>query len=343
MLQSAEYKRMKDYKRVLTVQDLSCVGQCSLTVALPILSHWGLEACALPTAILSTHTGGFDGYSLLDLTEEMPRIFRNWEKNGIRFDAIYTGYLHGKKQTELLLGALDRFLPPAGKLIVDPVMGDDGRLYDGFDDGFVQGMRALCARADVILPNLTEAAYLTGLSYQPEADTLGALERPPAIAKAVRVSQGQTVLREKTGKTALPDKNVRQDNKKTSPIRETDVENGSFLETMMDALTALCPGSILLTGLEKGESTGVAILHGKERNFYYHPRYARNYPGTGDVFAATFVGAYTAGHEIRDAARIAANFAAAAIRETMPDTAHWYGVEFEKLLHVEGEGVSSAQ
>ena len=153
------------YQRILTVQDISCVGQCSITVALPILSACGLEACILPSAVLSTHTGGFTGFTVHDLTDEFPKILRHWRQEQIRFDAVYTRYLCSVRQIDYLEELLQTLLAPNGKVIVDPVMADHGKLYPGFDETYAAGMRRLCRRADVILPNLTEACLLAGKPY----------------------------------------------------------------------------------------------------------------------------------------------------------------------------------
>lgn len=155
------------YQRVLTVQDISCVGQCSLTVALPILSACGIETCILPTALLSNHTAkGFHGFTCLDLTKEFPAIFSQWKKEGILFDAIYTGYLGSVPQIGLLLEALPSLLKENAPLIVDPAMADYGALYPAFDQSYVEEMKKLCARADYLLPNLTEACLLADVPYR---------------------------------------------------------------------------------------------------------------------------------------------------------------------------------
>ncbi len=154
-----------EYKRLLTIQDISCVGQCSLTVALPILSACGIETCILPSAVLSTHTGGFVGYTFRDLTDDIPAIASHWEKEGIRFDAFYTGYLGSDRQVDLVLDIFKR-LPRGNALrFVDPAMADNGRLYAGFDHAFVQSMKRLVKQADVLLPNITEACLLTDTPY----------------------------------------------------------------------------------------------------------------------------------------------------------------------------------
>ncbi len=150
-------------KRIITIQDISCLGKCSLTVALPILSAMGVETCVVPTAVLSTHTM-FSGYTFRDLTEDLPGIADHWEKEGFAFDAVYTGYLGSRRQLGLVEDYFRRFGRSALKL-VDPVMADNGSLYAGFTPDFALEMAKLCGKADVILPNLTEAAFLLDRPY----------------------------------------------------------------------------------------------------------------------------------------------------------------------------------
>ena len=152
-------------KRILTIQDISCVGKCSLTVALPVLSALGLETAVLPTSVLSNHTG-FPDYTFRDLTEDIPDVLAVWEKNEFAFDGLYTGYLGSEQQIDLVVELRERFLRPGGLFLVDPVMGDAGKLYPGFDMDFVAAMRGLIARADVIVPNRTEASLLLGREYR---------------------------------------------------------------------------------------------------------------------------------------------------------------------------------
>ena len=158
------------YQKILVVQDISCVGQCSLTVALPILSACGIESCILPSAVLSTHTGGFHGYTFRDLTDDIPDICRHWQSEGIAFDAVYTGYLGSARQVEMVEHIMSTLVRPGGKRVVDPAMADNGRLYAGFDADYVDAMRRLCRTADVILPNVTEACFLTGMEYRERYD-----------------------------------------------------------------------------------------------------------------------------------------------------------------------------
>ena len=162
------YNHMTD-KRLLTIQDISCVGQCSLTVALPIISACGVECAILPSSVLSNHTAGFSGWTFCDLTDEMPNILAQWKKEKVDFDAFYTGYV-SKTQIPHILDIMQETARPGALRIVDPVMGDGGKLYPGFDDDFPQEMCRLCKGADVIMPNLTEAALLLGEEYRTEYD-----------------------------------------------------------------------------------------------------------------------------------------------------------------------------
>lgn len=151
--------------RVLSIQDISCLGKCSLTVALPIISAMGAETCIIPTAVLSTHTGGFSGYTWRDLTEDIPKIAGHWSDLDIRFNAIGTGYLGSFEQIGMVKDIFGRFGDGCTKF-VDPVMGDNGRLYTGFTPEFAAEMARLCSMADIIVPNMTEAAYMLGLEYK---------------------------------------------------------------------------------------------------------------------------------------------------------------------------------
>lgn len=152
-------------KRIITVQDISCIGKCSLTVALPVISAMGVEACVLPTAVLSTHTA-FQNFTFRDLTQDIAPITQHWKSEKIHFDAIYTGYLGSINQIELMHQLIDDFGGKDTITIVDPCMADNGKLYAGFTEEFSLSMRSLCSRADVILPNMTEACYLLGIPYK---------------------------------------------------------------------------------------------------------------------------------------------------------------------------------
>ncbi|MBR6935332.1 MAG: pyridoxamine kinase [Clostridia bacterium] len=158
------------YKKVLTVQDISCFGQCSLTVALPILSAAGLETVILPSAVLSTHTAGFTGFTVRDLTEDIPAITAHWKKEKISFDAIYTGYLGSTEQVDYVKDMFKTLGNEDLVTFVDPAMADYGKLYPAFDAAFVEQMKTLAFSADIILPNITEACFLTGHEYREKYD-----------------------------------------------------------------------------------------------------------------------------------------------------------------------------
>lgn len=267
-----------NYKRILTIQDISCIGQCSMTVALPILSACGMETCILPSAVLSSHTGGFSKPAVFDLTEAMPKIQAHWMKEGITFDGIYTGYLGSVKEIGFVLDIARTLLAPEGKLIVDPAMADHGKLYSGFDRSYAEAMKTLCAVADVVIPNITEAAMLTGQEFREE-----------------------------------PDK--------------------QYVESLLTAIADLGTKCVVLTGVGfRPEETGVAIWNRGEITYYHHPKVARPYHGTGDIFAASFVGAWLGGKTLRESAEIAARYTQCCIENTADDPTHWYGTKFETAL-----------
>lgn len=194
------------YKRILTIQDISCVGQCSTTVALPILSACGHETCILPTALLSTHTGGFGKPAVTHLADAMDGMWRHWKSCGITFDAILVGYLGSVAAVQTAAQILDELLAPEGVVIVDPAMADHGKLYAGFDETYVQAMKHLCRKADIILPNITEAAMLSDQSYRENIDEnyvnllLGFLAHNCVVLTGVGYQPGETgIAIEKSG------------------------------------------------------------------------------------------------------------------------------------------------
>ncbi len=153
-------------QRVMAVNDISCFGKCSLTVTLPILSRFGIEAVPLPTALLSTHTGDFSKPTRLDLTDEMEKIFAHWESFSLKFDCVYTGYML-EGQLPLAEKIVKTHASRGAMILVDPVMGDNGYMYSGFGSDFPKKMRALCENACVSTPNLTEAMLMTDTAYKP--------------------------------------------------------------------------------------------------------------------------------------------------------------------------------
>lgn len=190
------------YPKILTIQDISCVGQCSLTVALPVISACGVETCVLPSAVLSTHTGGFSGFTFRDLTEDMPSICAHWQKENIKFDAIYTGYLGSSKQIDYVKEIIRATAKEKSLTVVDPAMADHGKLYVGFDAAFVEAMKGLCADADYLLPNITEACFLTDTEYKTEYDKAYIdllIERLMALGCKNVILTGISYVKGKTG------------------------------------------------------------------------------------------------------------------------------------------------
>lgn len=159
-------------KRAALINDLSCFGKCSLSVAMPIISACGVETVPLPTAVLSTHTAGFEGYAVQDMTEQMRAFSAHWKRLGMRFDGILTGFFCSAEQIGITAQFIEDFAGEGTKVIVDPVLGDNGRMYPCFDESYLAGMKKLCGYADIITPNRTEALLLTGL---PEDTDDGAL------------------------------------------------------------------------------------------------------------------------------------------------------------------------
>ncbi len=267
-----------DYKRILTIQDISCVGQCSLTVALPILSACGLETAILPSAVLSTHSVGFRDFTFRDLTEDIPAIQHHWQQEGIRFQAVYTGYLGSARQIEMVKDICQNLLVPGGKKIVDPAMADRGELYPVFDMDFVQEMKKLVGEGDIVLPNITEASLLTDTEYREEYDE-------------------------------------------------------EYICGLVAGIHRLGAGTVVLTGVSyDANSTGVLVSEQGKQTYYRHELLDRGCHGTGDVYASSFVGAYMHGKTVPEAARIAADYTLACIKNTLDDPDHWYGVKFEPVL-----------
>ena len=263
------------YQRILTIQDISCVGQCSMTVALPILSACGHETCILPAAVLSTHTGGFGKPTVANLTDHMDQIWRHWKGEGIVFDAVYTGYLGSIDAINTASMIMDELLSPGGKLIVDPAMADHGRLYSGFDANYADAMKGLCLRSDIMIPNITEAAMMTGMPYLEQYDE----------------------------------------------------------EYIQALLSKLGGKEVILTGVSfESCRTGAALRMGGNVSYYFHERYDRSFHGTGDIFASALTGAILQEKGLEDAVRIAADFTARSILNTIQNPAHWFGVKFETAL-----------
>ena len=191
---------MSETIKILTIQDISCYGQCSITVALPIISAFGIETAVLPSAILSTHTSGFTGYTVRDLTEDLPAINEHWEKEGIYFDAIYTGFIGSIEQFDYIMDIIESRLKPDGLVFVDPAMADNGEFYNGFDQAFADKMGELCKKGDYVLPNTTEACYILHKPWKEEfskeemieiAEGLTSFTKKTVISKGVTHEEGK--------------------------------------------------------------------------------------------------------------------------------------------------------
>ena len=180
---------MNKQKRIIAINDISCFGKCSLTAALPILSAAGIETCVLPTALLSAHTA-FEGFTFSELSTDLTNIVKHWKELNLGFDAIYPGYLGSKSQITLVEKIIDMF--PTEVVLVDPVMGDNGRLYEGFDESFAVEMNRLLKKADIIVPNVTEASFLTCVPYEENAHSQDYIET--LIDKLKKQCPGKIVL-----------------------------------------------------------------------------------------------------------------------------------------------------
>lgn len=194
-------------KRAAAIHDISCFGKCSLTVALPILSAAGIETCPIPTAMLSTHTGGFTNIHIKDLTDDIKPVADHWDSLSLKFDSIYTGYLGSFHQLDIVSSVFDELKSEETMIVVDPVMADNGKLYGGFSQDFPAGMKKLCEKADIITPNITEAALMLGEDYVEGPYTVeyieGLLRRLGTIGAKTVVLTGVHYNKEKLGAAAL--------------------------------------------------------------------------------------------------------------------------------------------
>ncbi len=201
-------------KRILTIQDISCFGKCSITVALPVLSAMGIETVILPTAVLSTHTM-FKNFTVKDLTDQLIPITDHWKSESIHFDAIYTGYLGSAEEIEIVKKIFEEFGGEDTKIFIDPVMADNGKMYPAFDETYAALNAKLCGLADIIVPNITEACFMTGIEYKETYDEAYVKELLAGLAKlgakevvltGVSLSEGKTGvygLNTVTGETTI--------------------------------------------------------------------------------------------------------------------------------------------
>ena len=188
-------------KRILTIQDISCLGKCSITVALPVISAMGIETVILPTAVLSTHAM-FQGFTVKDLTDQLMPITEHWKKEKVHFDAIYTGYLGSAEEIEITKKIFAEFGGDDTLIFIDPVMADNGKLYPAFDEAYAKLNAGLCGCADIIVPNITEACFMTDTEYRTEYDEayiLGLLDKLAALGAKTVVLTGVSLAPGKTG------------------------------------------------------------------------------------------------------------------------------------------------
>ena len=188
-------------KKVLTIQDISCFGKCSITVALPIISAMGVETVILPTAVLSTHTM-FKDFTVKDLTDQLVPITDHWKKEGLKFDAIYTGYLGSAEEIEIAKKIFAEFGGDDTMIFIDPVMADNGKLYAAFDENYAKLNAGLCGTADIIVPNITEACFMTDTEYKEVYDedyVKDLLQKLAGLGSKVVVLTGVSLSEGKTG------------------------------------------------------------------------------------------------------------------------------------------------
>ena len=240
-------------KQVAAIHDLSGYGRASLTAIIPTLSSMGIQVCPLPTAILSNHTGGFESFSYVDLTDSMEDYIEHWKKIGMKFDCIYSGYLGSMRQIDIVSKFIDDFNTDDGLVVVDPVMGDDGNFYTSFTWDFVPLMRKLIAKADVITPNFTEAAFLLG--YEKCPDHISREEARDWLRRLGEMGPETVVI------TSVPD----NENPSHTDVIAYNRKDQTFWKLGCKYIPAYYPGtgdtftSVMIGCLLQGESLPVAI------------------------------------------------------------------------------------
>jgi len=241
--------------RVAAIHDLSGFGRSSLSVVIPILSTMGIQVCAVPTAVLSTHTGDFEGYSFVDLTDSMEDFINHWRRLELDFDAIYSGFLGSPRQVEIISRFIDDFARENTLVVVDPVLGDDGRLYETMGTEMVKQMRGLIGKANVITPNFTEAAYLLDKPYNKQVSE-GELKE--WLLRLAEMGPDIVIM------TSVPD--PRQS--KNTMVMAYNREDGRFWKVSCVYIPANFPGtgdvftSVIVGSMLQGDSLPVAMDRG---------------------------------------------------------------------------------
>ena len=241
--------------RVAAIHDMSGFGRCSLTVAIPVLSAMGLQCCPLPTAFLSTHTGGFEGFSFLDMTDEMPRVADHWKTMDMDFKCIYSGFLGSERQIEIVSEFIRDFRKKDTVVVVDPVMGDHGAVYQTYTPAMCEGMVHLAEQADVIVPNLTEAALLLGIPYEKlptgEAGCREIVERLSLEGRRSVVLTGASAAPDLTGAMCFDAKSGQTENIQVSRVPREFYGTG-------DVFASVLAGA-LVKGTDLPEATRQAV------------------------------------------------------------------------------------
>ncbi len=287
-------------KRIATMQDLSCVGKCSLSVVIPVLAAMGIETAAIPTAVLSANSA-FPGFTFRELTKDIPGILQHWKRIDLSFDAIYIGYLGNARQAELVKELFASFPSPssdkagASLRIIDPAMADNGKLYRGVSSDIIGAMRKLVSLAGVITPNLTEGCLLTGTMYREDMNS------------------------DEIGELIL----------KLSQLGGTD-------DDPYPELTRPVRRSVILTGMSMHEGELGAVCYDAQTGEFagcYNDQIPGHFHGTGDIFTAVVTGALTLGFPLQDATQLAVDFTYESIRHTLeiPERERT-GVSFEAAL-----------
>jgi pyridoxine kinase len=248
---------MRDFvPRVAAVHDISCFGRCSLTVIMPVLSTMGIQVCPLPTAVLSTHLGGFKDLAFYDFTNHMPKFSHHWKSEGITFNCIYSGFLASVQQIDVVQHFIDEFSSNDPLVVVDPVMGDEGKLYSIYTPHMQEQMKRLVKRADIITPNYTEACFLLGETYHEKVCDINKM-RAWLIALA---DLGPSIV----VMTGIPFENER------ILTLGYDKEQDAFWEVFNDYIPAKYPGtgdiftSVLVGSLLHKDSLSVAMKRAAE-------------------------------------------------------------------------------
>ena len=287
--------------RVALLNDFSCFGKCSLTVSIPIISAYGIETVPLPTAVLSTHTGGFDRFVMRDMSQDMKDIAQHWKEMDMKFDCIYTGFFCTTEQIGFARKFIQDFSEENTLVIVDPVLGDNGELYSCFTEEFASEMRKLCDMADIITPNLTEAQLLVkaGMAKTKAKGSVDATGKHPDGTDAGNCSSEQCF----------------------DEFKDEDL------------LDALPNENVIITSVRRGDRIGYLARLGDEVIRIEEPMIHQKLHGTGDVFTSALCGEVVSGTDIKTALANAAEFCDRCIHDTAKyQPAHWYGLAFEDEL-----------